>query len=139
MRNIEIGPHQWHEKFKECLGKEFSDEEYFSVHHLLVLCYMIQCNAYNNKHKEKVYKILKDFIDGKEPKEIMIENKKLFNGKNKAPILKNENEKSIFFDKWEKTIMDIRTDNAKDYCQDIKDWAFEVEKILNKEYSNKII
>jgi hypothetical protein len=36
-------------KFKECLGKEFLDEEYFSVHHLLVLCYMIQCDAYNSK------------------------------------------------------------------------------------------
>jgi hypothetical protein len=137
MRSIEIGPHQWYEKFKECLGKEFSDAKYLSAHHLLVLCYMIQCDAYNNEYKEKVYEILKDFIDGKEIKEIMIENRKLFNGKKKAPILKEGNEESMVFDKWGKTIMDIRTDNAENYCQDIKDWAFEIEKILNKEYSNK--
>jgi hypothetical protein len=133
MRSIEIGPHQWYEKFKECLGKDFSDEGYFSAHHLLVLCYMIQCNAYNNKYKKTVYKILKDFIDGKERKGIMIENRKLFNGKDKTPILKGGNEKDIFFDKWEKTIMDIRTDSTENYCQDIKDWAFGIEKILNKE------
>jgi hypothetical protein len=133
MRSVEIGPYQWYEKFRECLGKDFSDEGYFSAHHLLVLCYMIQCNAYNNKYKEMVCKILKGFIDGKELKGIMTENRKLFNGKDKTPILRGGNEKDIFFDKWEKTIMDIRTDSAENYCQDIKDWAFGIEKILSKE------
>jgi hypothetical protein len=33
--------------------------------------------------------------------------------------------------------MDIRTDSAENYCQDIKDWAFGIEKILNKDYSNE--
>jgi hypothetical protein len=128
MKYNEIGPRGWHEKFMECLGKEFTNKEYFPVHHLLVLCYMIQCDVYSDKYKEKAYKILDEFIDGKEPKDIMIENKLFFNDKNNLSIIKEKDERKIKTDKWEKTIMDIRTENAEIYCIDIKSWALNIGK-----------
>ena len=128
MKYNEIGPREWHEKFMECLGKEFSNKEYFSVHHLLVLCYMIQCDAYNDKYKEKAYKILDKFIDGKEPKDIIIENKLFFDEKNNVSIKKEKDKCEIKSNKWEKTIMDIRTDNAENYCNDVKSWALNMDK-----------
>jgi hypothetical protein len=33
--------------------------------------------------------------------------------------------------------MDIRTDSAENYCQDIKDWAFGIEKIMKGSKNEK--
>lgn len=128
MQIYKIGPDDWYSKFELCLGKEFSETGYFKVHHLLVLSYMIQCDAYSEETKGKAYKLLCDFNKGIDPIVIVEYNKKRTN---EFKIRKNGN--TINMKKWRMTILDIRTNTADNYCEDVISWAKIVEEDLKME------
>jgi hypothetical protein len=128
MKQNKIGPNEWYQKFIECLEKEFTNVEYLSVHHFLVLSYMIQCDAYNDEYEEKAKTLLKLFNTGIKPEAIIKQNKELFEHNKNIKIIKPEIKRKIEFDTV--NILDIRIDTAENYCQDVKRWAIEIENKL---------
>jgi hypothetical protein len=126
----QAGAEEWQAKFNECLAKEFSDPAYFAVHHLLVISYMVQCDAYDDGINERVRSILKEFNSGADPGEIMKKNRQFFD---KSTIRKRQDSGSGTAYAWKTTIMDIRTDTAENYCEDVRKWAAEIENLISAE------
>jgi len=124
----------WTNKFNECLGIEFSKPGYFKVHHLLVITFMIQTNAYTKEYSLKAIELLKRFNRGLEPKEYIneIRHKDIINGE-KVKVIEPNRKRIIDKEKWNITIMDIRIDSEGNYCKDVIRWAKEVELILSRD------
>ena len=116
-------------RFDECLALEFSDAAYGAVHHLTVAAYMLQ-------HSSKLTRegwlyernLLREFlIENKSPAFIRQQNKDLVDsGKRTFKIRSTDGAPVIYKTTWTKTILDIRMDNAGDYCEDVRAWAKSV-------------
>jgi len=116
-------------RFDEFLVLEFTDAGYGAVHHLTVAAYMVQ-------HSSKMTRegwlhergLLKEFlIENKPPAFIRKQNKDLVDsGKRKFKIKSRDGLPVINKTSWSKTILDVRTENAEVYCQDITVWARSV-------------
>ena len=123
----------WNDKFNEILGIEYSNPDYFKVHHLLVLTFMIQTDAYSEEYLPNARELLKRFNTGESPAVFQSEVKysKYFNLKDKnKKIRKDEAGRRIDKYKWNKTIMNVRIDSATNYCSDVTLWAKDVEAII---------
>ena len=113
-------------RFDEFLVLEFTDADYGAVHHLTVAAYMLQ-------HSSKLTRegwlhmrgLLHEFLlENKPPKFIRKQNRDLVDsGKRKFKIKSKDGLPVINKSKWEKTILDVRTENAEVYCADITAWA----------------
>ena len=113
-------------RFDEFLALEFSDMGYGAVHNLTVAAYMIQ-------HSSKLTKegwlfernLLKEFlVDNKPPAFIRKQNKDIVDsGKRKFKIKSRDGFPVINKSTWTKTILDVRTENAEVYCEDVSAWA----------------
>ena len=113
-------------RFNECLALEFSDADYGAVHHLTVAAYMLQ-------HSSKLTRdgwlyernLLKEFlVENKPPALIRKQNKDLVDsGKRTFKIKSTDGVPVISKTTWKKTIMDIRMEDAEDYCEDVRTWA----------------
>ena len=116
-------------RFDEFLVLEFTDTGYGIVHHLTVSAYMIQ-------HSSKLTKegwlfernLLKEFLfDNKPPAFIRKQNKDIVDsGKRKFKIKSRDGQPVINKATWTKTILDVRTENAEVYCEDVTAWAKSV-------------
>jgi len=116
-------------RFDEFLVLEFTDAGYGTVHHLTVAAYMIQ-------HSSKLTKegwlferdLLKEFlVDNKPPAFIRKQNKDIVDsGKRKFKIKSRDGLPVINKTTWTKTILDVRTENAEVYCEEITAWARSV-------------
>ena len=116
-------------RFDEFLVLEFTDAGYGAVHHLTVATYMVQ-------HSSKMTRegwlfewiILKEFlIENKPPAYIRKQNKDIVDsGKRKFKIKSKTGMPVINKTTWKKTIMDVRSENAEAYCEDITAWAKSV-------------
>ncbi len=116
-------------RYHECLVKEFSEAGYGNVHHLTVATYMIQ-------HSSKLTKegwlfernLLKEFlVEHKAPAFIRKQNKdKVDSGKRDFKIASKDGLPKIAHSTWEKTILDVRLEEAEQYCKDITAWAVAV-------------
>ena len=112
--------------FDEFLVLEFTDADYGTVHHLTVAAYMLQ-------HSSKLTRegwlhmrgLLHEFlVENKPPQFIRKQNRDLVDsGKRKFKIKSKDGLPVINKSKWEKTILDVRTENAEVYCADITAWA----------------
>mgnify|MGYP000895463048 FL=1 len=131
MRAYEIGPAAWREKFEACPGKEFSEPGYFEVHHLLVLCYMIQCDAYSDEYREKAHELLREFNRGLPPAEILRRTRTAF-GKLEGSRLRKETGTEVNESRWGMTVLDLRIDRAEHYRDDVRRWAAHVEAVLDE-------
>ncbi len=114
-------------RFDELMALEFSDPAYFgTVHNLTVATFMLQ-------HSSKLTKegwlyereLLREFlVENKSPSFIRKQNKDLVDsGKRKFKITSKDGKRIISKSTWTKTILDVRTENAEIYCEDIKAWA----------------
>jgi len=113
-------------RFDEFLVLEFTDADYGTVHHLTVAAYMLQ-------HSSKLTRegwlhmrgLLHEFlVENKPPQFIRKQNRDLVDsGKRKFKIKSKDGLPVINKSKWEKTILDVRTENAEVYCADITAWA----------------
>jgi hypothetical protein len=115
--------------YYECLVKEFSDPAYGIVHHLTVSIYMIQ-------HSSKLTKegwlfergLLREFlIDKKPPAYIRKQNRDVVDsGKRTFKIKDKDGLPKINRTQWNRTILDVRLDDAAQYCADVEAWALSV-------------
>jgi hypothetical protein len=118
-------------RFDEFLILEFTDAGYGAVHHLTVTAYMVQ-------HSSKMTRdgwlfernLLREFlIENKSPAYIRKQNKDLVDsGKRTFKIKSKTGLPVINKTTWTKTILDVRTENAQIYCEDINLWVRSVLK-----------
>jgi len=112
--------------FDEFLVLEFTDAVYGAVHHLTVAAYMLQHSSKLTRegwlHERE---LLREFlVENKPPQFIRKQNRDLVDsGKRKFKITSKDGLPVINKSKWEKTILDVRTENAEVYCADITAWA----------------
>ena len=116
-------------RFDEFLVLEFTDAGYGAVHHLTVTAYMLQ-------HSSKLTRegwlyerdLLREFLIENEPPAYMRKQNKDFvdSGKRTFKIKSKTGLPVIDKTAWRKTILDVRTENAGMYCEDINAWARSV-------------
>ncbi len=114
-------------RFDEFMALEFSDPSYFgSVHNLTVATFMLQ---HSSKLTSEGWlyerELLREFlVENKSPEFIRKQNKDLVDsGKRKFKITSKDGKRIINKTTWTKTILDVRTEDAEVYCEDIKTWA----------------
>jgi len=113
-------------RFHEFLVREFEDAGYGVVHHLTVSAYMVQHSSKLTRegwlHERE---LLREFLVENKPSAfIRKQNKKLVDsGKRKFKIKSRDGLPVISKNQWTKTILDVRVDNAEDYCEDVTAWA----------------
>lgn len=113
-------------RFDEFLVLEFTDAGYGAVHHLTVTAYMLQ-------HSSKLTRegwlhmrgLLREFlVENKPPEFVRKQNRDLVDsGKRKFKISARDGLPVIQKSTWRKTILDVRTENAEAYCEDVSAWA----------------
>jgi hypothetical protein len=116
-------------RFDEFLILEFTDPGYGAVHHLTMAAYMVQ-------HSSKLTRegwlfernLMREFlIENKPPAYIRKQNKDVVDsGKRNFKIKSRDGKPVIDKTTWKKTILDVRSDNAVVYCEDITAWARSV-------------
>lgn len=116
-------------RFDEFLVLEFTDPGYGAVHNLTVCTFMVQHSSRMSKEGWMYERdLLREFIvEGKSPslirqkvKDTVDSGKRkfTFKSKNGMPVIQKST--------WKKTILDVRTENAEMYCEDINAWARSV-------------
>ena len=116
-------------RFDEFLVLEFTDAGYGAVHHLTVAAFMVQHSSRMTREGWMYEReLLKEFlIENKTPqlvrkqiKNTVDSGKRTFKFKSKTgvPVINKIT--------WQKTILDIRAENADVYCEDINAWARSV-------------
>lgn len=116
-------------RFDEFLVLEFTDAGYGAVHHLTVATYMLQHSSKLSRegwlHERE---LLREFlVENKPPAFIRRKNKDLVDsGKRTFKIKSKDGKPVISKTTWTKTILDVRTENAEVYCEDVTAWARSV-------------
>jgi hypothetical protein len=116
-------------RFNEFLVLEFTDAGYGAVHHLTVAAYMLQHSSQLTRegwlHERE---LLREFlVDNKPPAFIRKQNRDLVDsGKRTFKIKSRDGQRIIQKTTWTKTILDVRAENAKEYCADVTAWARSV-------------
>ena len=116
-------------RFEEFLVLEFTDAGYGAVHNLTVATYMLQHSSKMTREGWLYERdLLRDFIiENKSPamirkqiKDTVDSGKRTFKFKSKdgVPVINKTT--------WTKTILDVSTENAEIYCEDINAWARSV-------------
>ena len=116
-------------RYHECLVKEFTEAGYGSVHHLTVATYMVQHSSKLTREGWLLERdLLKEFlIEKKTPEFIRKRNKdRVDSGKRDFKITSKDGAPKISRTAWEKTILDVRMEDAGQYCKDIIEWATAV-------------
>jgi hypothetical protein len=117
------------QRFNRCMALEYENPTTFgAVHHLTVVCYMLQHNAYSRDAWLEARSMVARFIwDGVTPAEMRRQNRSRFdNGHRVWRVTRGA--KLLEFDTiiWTRTIADVRLDDPKVYCADVTRWAASV-------------
>lgn len=113
-------------RFHECLVKEFEDAAYGAVHHLTVAAYMLQHSSQLTRegwlHKRE---LLREFlVENKPPAFIRQQNRDLVDSEKRTFKIRLKDAKPVINKTaWMRTILDVRTENAEIYCEDVIAWA----------------
>jgi hypothetical protein len=113
------------DRFNTTQTKEFENNDYFMVHHLSVLCYMLQHNKYSKKGWLFARELLFQFIyNNLTPDQARKQNHHKLDSKNRKWNL-NDTKKltDVEGEKWSFTLGNVRDNAVEDYCEDIKHWA----------------
>ena len=116
-------------RFDEFLILEFTNAGYGAVHHLTVTAFMIQHSSRMTREGWMYEReLLREFlIENKPPSYIRKQNKdRVDSGKRTFKIKSRDGKRIIEKSTWKKTILDVRTENAEIYCEDITSWARSV-------------
>lgn len=116
-------------RFDEFLVLEFTDAAYGAVHHLTVAAYMVQ---HSSKMTRTGWSYERDLL-----RQFLVENKSpatirrqirdtVDSGKRTFTFKSKDGVPVIDKTTWTKTILDVRTENAEVYCEDITAWARSV-------------
>ena len=113
-------------RFDEFLVLEFTDPGYGVVHHLTVATYMLQHSSRMTRegwlHERE---LLREFlVENKPPTYIRRQNKdRVDSSKRKFKIKSTTGQPVIDKTSWNKTILNVRTENADIYREDVTTWA----------------
>ena len=113
-------------RFDEFLALEFSHPVYGAVHNLTVATFMLQHSSRMSKEGWLYERdLLREFIvEGKSPSLIRQQVKgSVDSGKRQFTFKSKDGLPVIQKTTWKKTILDVRAENAKSYCEDINAWA----------------
>ena len=114
------------ERFDLCLALEFENPgTYGAVHHLTVICYMLQHNRYSREGWQQSRALLAEFVDqGRMPDQVRREFRKPFDNKQRTWSF-TQGDRLAEFGRiiWTRTIADLHTDDPVQYCTDVRDWA----------------
>ncbi len=110
--------------FSRTQAKEFSDTDYWPVHHLSVPCYKIQHNGYSREGFWLVRALLERFTQGLDPQEFLSgERHGLGSRTRNFSLVKGEKLTELDDVKWSFLVSDVRLDTAEHYCRDVRQWA----------------
>jgi hypothetical protein len=113
-------------RFDECLVKEFEDAGYGRVHHLTVCAYMLQHSSKLSREGWLYERDLlrKFLIEGKPPEQVRKEQKDAVDSGKRSFKLKSKDGLPVIPQtRWSKTVLDIRLEDAVQYCEDVVAWA----------------
>jgi Family of unknown function (DUF5946) len=116
-------------RFDEFLILEFTDAGYGAVHHLTVAAFMVQHSSRMTREGWLFERgLLREFlVENKPPAYIRKQNKDVVDsGKRTFKIKSKTGIPVINKTTWRKTILDVRSQNADVYCEDITAWARSV-------------
>ena len=116
-------------RFDEFLVLEFTDAGYGAVHHLTVATFMVQHSSKMTREGWMYERdLLKEFLIENKPPQLVRKQIKdtVDSGKRKFKIKSTTGLPVIDKTTWTKTILDVRAENAEDYCEDINAWARSV-------------
>jgi len=116
-------------RFDEFLILEFTDAGYGAVHHLTVATFMIQHSSKMTREGWMYEReLLKEFLIENKPPQLVRKQMKdtVDSGKRKFKIKSRDGLPIINKTTWTKTILDVRTESAEDYCADVTAWARSV-------------
>lgn len=116
------------EQFDLSQLKEIEQSENYAVHHLSVLCYMLQHNVYSRLGWLGARELLSQFVyGGLTPAAARRQNrKKLDSGNRTWSLTKGEKMPGVELVIWSHTIADVRLDTAEHYCADVHSWTESV-------------
>jgi hypothetical protein len=124
-------------RFDEFLVLEFTDAGFGAVHHLTVATYMVQHSSKMTREGWLFERnLLKEFlVENKPPAYIRKQNKDVVDSSKRTFKIKSKTGLPVIHKAtWQKTILDVRSDSADVYCEDITAWARsvleEAERIL---------
>jgi hypothetical protein len=116
-------------RFDEFLALEFSDLRYGAVHNLTVATFMLQHSSRMSKEGWRYERdLLREFIVEKKSPSLIRQQVKdsVDSGKRRFTFKSKDGVPVIQKSTWTKTILDVRAENAKVYCEDINAWARSV-------------
>lgn len=123
---------QWQDKYRKCLALEFNDPNYFEVHHMMVLTYMLQTDGYSDACFTTAKEILGLFLKGSiTPNEVLKEYENLEKAHNIENRFGSRNPQKY---RWNMDILDIRTKGPELYGKDIRAWANDVLTIIETQH-----
>ena len=113
-------------RFDEFLVLEFTDPEYGEVHNLTVCTFMVQHSSRLSR-EGWIYErqLLREFVVEKKSPSLIRQqvNKSVDSGKRTFKFKSKDGVPVIQKSTWTKTILDVRTENAEEYCENINAWA----------------
>jgi len=116
-------------RFDEFLVLEFTDAGYGAVHHLTVATYMLQHSSKLTREGWMYERdLLRQFLVEKKPPALIRKQIKdtVDSGKRTFKIKSKDGKPVVNKTMWRKTILDVHSENAGVYCEDITAWARSV-------------
>ncbi len=125
------------QRFEQCLALEYESPAAFgAVHHLTVLGYMLQHNAYSHNAWLRARAMLAQFVqNGVTPATMRQQTRTLLDSRRRAGhITRGAKLAGVATIHWTYTIAEVRLDNCEVYCADVHQWALSIladtERIL---------
>lgn len=123
----------WEDKFNFCLALEFSDPDYFRAHHILVPTYHLQCGTYASGIQSSAIELVRGFIAHPDTAPSQSQIKEIngrFSSNNRKVKITTEGAPNVVMA--DMTILDVRTDTASHYREDVVKWAQSViQKLIS--------
>lgn len=116
-------------RFDEFLALEFTDAGYGAVHNLTVATFMVQHSSRMSREGWLYERdLLREFVVEKKSPSLIRQQVKdsVDSGKRKFTFKSKDGVPVINKTAWAKTILDVRSENAEVYCEDINAWAKSV-------------
>jgi len=116
-------------RFNLCLAKEYENPSaYGAVHHLTVICYMLQHNVYSHEGWLGARELLRQFMQqGITPSESRKHTCNELDGeRRKWNVTKGARFPKFGSISWTRTVADVRLDSPETYCADVRLWATSV-------------
>lgn len=121
-----LGPETCEARFHACLALEYEHPTaYGAVHHLTVLCWMLQHNGYNQQSWLAARHMLAQFVHSHiSPAAMRQQNGRSLNGRSPASsLLKGPKLPQFASLVWSRTLADVRLDTPEHYVADVRLWA----------------